>query len=81
VGKTKECVKSGVKTGVEFTKEHRLVERTYNGVGKVLSVVAQEISSDPDIAIAAMSDPEIKLTTSREEEDASTSQGASNRRI
>jgi hypothetical protein len=81
VEKTKECVKSGVKTGVEFTKEHRLVERTYNGVGKVLSVVVQEIASDPDIASAAMSDPEIKVTTSREEEEASTSQGATSRRI
>ena len=77
VEKTKECVKSGVKAGVEFTKEHRLVERTYNGVGKVLSVVVQEIASDPDIASAAVSDPEIAVTTSREEEaDASTSRGA-----
>jgi hypothetical protein len=76
VAKTKECVKSGVKTGVEFTKEHRLAERTYNGVGKVLSAVVQEIASDPDIASAATSDPESKVTTSREEEDASTSQGA-----
>jgi hypothetical protein len=76
VEKTKECVKLGVKAGVEFTKEHRLVERTYNGVGKVLSVVVQEISSDPDSASAAVSDPEIIVTVSREEEDASTSQGA-----
>jgi hypothetical protein len=77
VEKTKECVKSGVKAGVEFTKEHRLVERTYNGVGKVLSVVVQEIScSGPDIASAAVSDPEIAVTTSREEAEVSTSQGA-----
>jgi hypothetical protein len=76
VEKTKDCVKSGVKAGVEFTKEHRLVERTYNGVGKVLSVVVQEIASGPDIASAAVSDPEIVVTTSREEAEASTSQGA-----
>jgi hypothetical protein len=76
VEKTKDCVKSGVKAGVEFTKEHRLVERTYNGVGKVLSVVVQEISSDPEISSAAVSEPEIMVSTSLEEEDASTSQGA-----
>jgi hypothetical protein len=81
VEKTKECVKSGVKTGVEFTKEQRLVKRTYNGVSKVLSVVVQEITSDPDISSAAMLDPEIKVTASQEEEDASTSQGATDRRI
>jgi hypothetical protein len=76
VENTKECVKSGFKAGVEFTKEHRLAERTYNGVGKVLSIVVQEIASDPDSASAAVSDPEITVTTSREEVESSTSQGA-----
>ena len=65
VEKTKDCVVSGVKAGVEFSREHKLVEKTAQGIGKVVSVVAQEVStisregqsndtaphSDPEIAV------------------------------
>jgi hypothetical protein len=78
VEKTKDCVKLGVKAGVEFTKELYWCskQRIYKGVSKVLSLVVQEIVSDPEISSAAVSDPGITVSTSREEEeDVSTSQG------
>ena len=43
--RTKECVTSCVYTGIAFSKEHKLVERTTQGVGSVISTVAKELAS------------------------------------
>lgn len=43
--RTKHCVASCVHTGIAFTKEHKLVERTTQGVGSVVSTVAKELAS------------------------------------
>ena len=43
VDRTTNCLKSGVKAGIGFTKEHKLVERTTSTAKAIISTVAQEI--------------------------------------
>lgn len=50
VSRTKSCVVTAVRTGLDFTKEHRIVERTAKGVGSIMSTVAKELAPSSSTA-------------------------------
>ena len=67
VESTKNCLVTSVKAGINFAREHKLVERTTKEMGQVLSVVAKEVvpnrnSGAANAAAEAFSDPEIYVT-------------------